>query len=186
MTLLVIGFMLFLGAHLSPGVLGLRETLVARLGEGRFRAVYIATSVIGMVCIIVGKYIAPFVDVWAPPAWSRTVALVLVALGFVLFAALLLPTHLRRFTHHPMLWGTAMWSGGHLLANGDVASMILFGGFGGFALISIWSLNRRGGEQSKQKYSLLNDFILLTAGLGAYAIVLWLHPRLFGAAVWVW
>jgi len=186
MTLLIIGFMLFLGAHFSPGVLGLRETLVARLGEGRFRAVYIATSVTGMVCIIAGKYIAPFVDVWTPPVWSRSTALILVASGFVFFAALLLPTNLRRLTRHPMLWGTALWSSGHLLANGDVASMILFGGFSGFALISIWSLSRRGVERSKQKYSLLNDLILLTASLGAYAVVLWLHPRLFGAAVWVW
>ena len=78
MWLLIVGFLLFLGAHLSPGVLGLRATLVGRLGEGRFRAVYIVMSVTGMLCIIAGKYIAPFVHVWTPPAWGRMAALDLV------------------------------------------------------------------------------------------------------------
>jgi len=179
----VVGFLLFLGAHLSPGVLGLRTKLVGGLGEGRFLAVYIATSVTGMVCIIIGMIIAPVIDIWDPPVWGRSAALILVALGFILLAALLLPTNLHRFLRHPMLWGITLWSAGHLLANGDVASMILFGGFGGYALISIWSLNRRGAEQSTRKYSVLNDVVLLTVGLGVYAALLWLHPTLFGVAV---
>lgn len=182
MWLLVVGFLFFLGAHLSPGVLGLRAQLVGRLGEGRFLAVYIAMSVTGIVCIIIGKAVAPVVDVWIPFAWGRTAAAILVALGFILLAALLLPTNLRRFTRHPMLWGITLWSAGHLLANGDVASMILFGGFGAYALISIWSLNRRGAEKSTREYSMLNDVILLATGLSVYAALLWLHPYLFGGA----
>lgn len=180
MWLLVIGFLLFLGAHLSPGVLGLRAQLVGRLGEGRFLAAYIATSVTGMVCIIAGKIIAPVIDVWVPPAWGRFAAMIFVALGFVLLAGLLLPTNLRRFTRHPMLWGIVLWSVGHLLANGDLASMILFAGFGGYALISMWSLNRRGAEKSTREYTVLNDVIVLAVGLSAYAVLLWLHPHLFG------
>jgi uncharacterized membrane protein len=182
MWLLVVGLLLFLSAHLSPGVLGLRGPLVGWFGEGRFLAGYIAMSVTGMLCIIAGKFIAPFIHVWTPPAWSRTAALILVALGLILLAALLLPTNLRRLTRHPMLWGITLWSVGHLLANGDVASMILFGGFGGYALISIWSLNRRGAEKSILKYSVLNDVVLLAVGLGVYAALLWLHPYLFGVA----
>jgi uncharacterized membrane protein len=122
MWLLILGFVLFLGAHLSPGVFGLRAPLVDRLGEGRFLGVYIATSVTGMLCIIVGKLIAPFITVWSPPRWSSDAAFLLVAVGFVLFAALLLPTNIRRFTRHPMLWGMAAWAAGHLMANGDLAS----------------------------------------------------------------
>ena len=180
MWLLILGFVLFLGAHLSPGVLGLRPQLVDRLGEGRFLGIYIATSVTGMLCIGVGKWIAPFVSVWNPPPWAARATLVLVAVGFILLAALLLPTNIRRFMRHPMLWGITAWSAGHLLANGDLASMILFAGFGGYALISIWSLNRRGAQKTTTKYPLWQDGVALAAGLGAFAVMFWAHPYLSG------
>ena len=180
MWLLILGFVLFLGAHLSPGVLGLRTTLVNGLGEKRFLGLYIATSVTGMVCIIVGKAIAPFVNVWFPPLWAPKVTLVFVAVGFILLAALLLPTNIRRLTRHPMLWGITSWSAGHLLANGDLASMILFGGFAGYSLISIGSLTRRGAQKSATTYAWWQDTSALAAALGAFAIVLWAHPTLFG------
>ncbi len=180
MWLLILGFMLFLGAHLSPGVFGLRGSLVNTLGEKRFLGLYIATSVTGMVCIIVGKKIAPFVNVWLPPLWAPQVTLVFVAVGFVLFAAMLLPTNIRRLTRHPMLWGMTSWAAGHLPANGDVASMILFGGFGTYSLISIGSLTRRGAQKSATTYAWWQDTVALAAALGAFAIMLWAHPYLFG------
>jgi len=183
MWLLIAGFVMFLGAHLSPGVLGLREQLVGRLGEGRFLGIYIAISVIGMVCIMAGKVIAPVVNVWDPPAWGHQAALGLVALAFILLAALLLPTNIRRLTRHPMLWGITAWSVGHLLANGDLASMILFGGFGGYSVLSIWSLNRRGAQKRTTKCPVWQDVVTLAAGLGGYAVLLWAHPYLFGVRV---
>jgi uncharacterized membrane protein len=183
MWLLILGFVLFFGAHLSPGVLGLRAPLVERLGEGRFLGVYIATSVTGMLCIIGGKIIASVINVWSPPPWGRDAALLLVAVGFILLAALLLPSNIRGFTRHPMLWGITAWSAGHLLANGDLASIIVFAGFGGYALISMWSLNRRGAQKATVKYPLWQDVMTITAALGAYAVVLRLHSFLFGVSV---
>lgn len=180
MWLLILGFVLFLGAHLSPGVLGLRAALVDRLGEKRFLKFYIAMSVSGMVCIIAGKAIAPVVDVWSPPLWAPKVTLGFVAVGFVLLTALLLPTNIRRLTRNPMLWGITFWSAGHLLANGDLASMILFGGFGAYALISIWSLTRRGAQESPARYAWWQDAVALVAALAAFAVVLQIHPYLFG------
>jgi uncharacterized membrane protein len=183
MWLLILGFVLFLGAHLSPGVLGLRAQLVGWFGEGRFLGIYIATSVTGMLCIIVGKPFAPFVNVWNPPGWGTTAALLMVAAGFILMAALLLPTNIRRLTRHPMLWGIAAWSAGHLLANGDLASIILFGGFGAYALISIWSLTRRGAQKTTTQCAWWQDAVAVVAGLGVYAAALWAHPYLFRVGV---
>ena len=130
MWLLILGFILFLGVHLSPGVLGLRAQLVDRLGEGRFlrnvhchlghrHALYRCRQVRS-------RRLSACVEpaVFGGPG----AALVLVAVGFILMAALLLPTNIRRLMRHPMLWGITAWSAGHLLANGDLASMILFGG----------------------------------------------------------
>jgi len=183
MWLLILGWALFLGAHLTPGVFGQRERLVARLGEGRFTGLYIATSVTGMTCILLGKYIAPVVNVWFPPLWTRDVAGLLVLAGFILLFALFLPTNLRRLIKHPMLLGIACWGTGHLLANGDLASIILFGGFTGYALVSYVSLIRRGNTGDPQRQPWWRDVLVVLAGAAAYGLVLWLHPVLFGVAV---
>jgi uncharacterized membrane protein len=161
----------------------MRDRLVGTLGEGRFLGVYIATSVTGMVCIIAGKIIAPTVQVWIPPVWGAQAAGVLVLLGCILFMGLLLPTNLRRLTHHPMLLGMACWGVGHLFANGDLGSILLFGGFAGYALISIWSLNRRGKTGDPAKYALWQDLMVVIAGVLAYGALLWLHPYFSGVGV---
>jgi uncharacterized membrane protein len=183
MWLLILGWVLFLGAHLTPGVFGQRERLVAWLGEGRFTGLYIATSVTGMLSIIAGKYMAPFVNVWYPPVWARDVAGLLVLAGFILFFALFLPTNLRRLVKHPMLLGIACWGAGHLLANGDLASILLFGGFTVFSLISLVSLIRRGKTGDARRQPWWRDLLVVIAGSAAYGLVLWLHPLLFGVAV---
>ncbi len=183
MWLLIVGWVLFFSAHLSPGVFGMRETLVARLGEKRFLGIYIATSVTGMVCIIAGKIIAPTVQVWIPPLWGAQATGTLVLIGCILFMGLALPTNLRRLTHHPMLLGMACWGVGHLFANGDLASMLLFGGFAAYALISIGSLIRRGNMGDPKKYALWQDLLVLIAGTAIYGALLWLHPYLSGGAV---
>ena len=174
------GAFLFLAAHLTPGVFGQREALVARLGEGRFLGIYIATSVTGMVGLLAGKWFAPFINVWYPPGWGRLAAIILVAGGFIMLATFALPSHIRRFTPHPMLWGIALWGVGHLLSNGDLASMIFFGTFAGYALIGIWSLNKRGAKPKPGPYYLWQDIAVLAMGLGTYLLIVWAHGFLFG------
>jgi uncharacterized membrane protein len=180
MTLLVTGLILFFGAHLSPGVFGLRTRLVAALGENRFRGLYIATSVTGMVCLITGKSIAPYVSVYFPPIWARPVSTVLMAAAFILLAALLIPSNFRHFTRHPMLWAMTLWSAAHLLANGDLTSILVFGCFGLYALVSMWSLNARGAALDTTRYAPIRDLLVVTTGLLAFACIAWLHPVLFG------
>jgi len=182
MWLLILGLILFMTAHLSPGVFGMKAALISRLGEGRFRGLYVATSVTGMLCLIAGKAIAPFVNIWYPPLWGRTAAAWLVLLGFILFTAMMVPTNLRRWLHHPMLFGTVCWGTGHLLANGDLASMLLFGSFTVFAATCIVSLNKRGNKGDQTRYAFWWDLICGGVGFGAYSAVLMLHARLFGVA----
>jgi len=183
MWLLILGWALFLSVHLSPGVFGMREKLVARLGEQRFLGIYIASSVTGMVFIIAGKIIAPTVQVWIPPLWGAQAAGIFVLIGCILFMGLALPTNLRRLTHHPMLLGMACWGVGHLFANGELDSILLFGGFAGYALISVGSLIQRGNKGDLKKYALWQDLLVVIAGTATYGALLWLHPYFSGVAV---
>jgi uncharacterized membrane protein len=182
MWLLVTGLVIFFGTHLAPGVLGLRPLLVEQLGEGRFRGVYIAGSVIGMLTIIGGKAYAPSIGVYLPPVWATPFVPVMMAAACILLAALFVPSNLRRLTRHPMLWATTLWSAAHLLANGDRASIALFGGFGAYALISMWSLNKRGKQKDTAHYARLNDGLLVVAGLGMFVGGALLHPYIVGVS----
>jgi uncharacterized membrane protein len=183
LTLLIIGVALFFGTHLLPGIQPVRAGLVSYLGEARFRGMYIAGSVIGMLALIGGKALAGYVEVWVPPLWSMRLAAPLMLAACILFPAMGIPCNIRRLSRHPMLWGMACWSAAHCLANGDLASIILFGSFGGYSLYEIGSLNARGAETETAKFPLRNDLAAVIAGLAMFALLVALHPYLFGVPV---
>jgi uncharacterized membrane protein len=82
-----------------------------------------------------------------------------------------------------MLWGTALWAGGHLLANGDKASVLLFAAFGVYALVDIASANSRGASRQTGSKPWAGDILAIVVGIALYALVMWFHPALFGVAV---
>ena len=128
MTLLITGLLVFVAIHLLPAAVDLRASLIDRLGEMPYKAVFAGISLLGLVMIVVGKGRADFVPLWQPPLWAKHVTFPLMIGAFVLLPAANMPTNIKRFTRHPMLWGVTLWSIGHLIANGDMASVILFGG----------------------------------------------------------
>lgn len=182
MPLLTIGITIFVGMHLVPSSPALRASLVGRLGKRRYLALFSGVSLVGLLLIIVGKGTADIVPLWQPPEWGRAAALVITPFAFVLLAAAYLPTNLRRFTANPMLWGVAIWAIAHLLANGDLASLVLFGGLGAFALIAIGSVSRHEAMPLSATQPAGKNLITVLAGLAAYGLFLALHPYLFGAA----
>jgi len=180
---LAIGVIIFIGIHLVPGVPIVRQRLVERLGEGAYKGVFSCVALAGLLLIIIGKARADVVPLWQPPDWGRTAALAITSVAFILLAAAYLPSNIKRFTAHPMLWGVSAWAAAHLLTNGDLASMLLFGSLGAFALVAMWSANRRGAAVASVRQPLLKDGVAVAAGLVAYGIFLALHPYLFGVAV---
>jgi uncharacterized membrane protein len=102
---------------------------------------------------------------------------------FILLAAANMPGKLRRLLRHPMLIGTLLWAGVHLLSNGDLASLLLFGGFGLWALADLVSATARGQSIGGQKASIRHDIIAVAGGLLAFAVVRYYHASLFGVAV---
>jgi uncharacterized membrane protein len=180
MFLLVLGLALFIGIHAAPSLPGLRQSLVNRWGEGPYKAVFSLIAAAGFVLIVIGKGRAEMVPLWQPPNWGRTAALWLMPLAFVLLAGAYMPGNVKRYTRHPMLWGVTLWAALHLLANGDLASLLLFGGFGAYALFAMWSQNQRGAKLSEKTYPMRSDALVIVTGVIAYAVFLYLHSYLFG------
>jgi uncharacterized membrane protein len=186
MFLLSLGMVVFVGIHLVPTVSSLRQSLVQRLGEDRYRGIFSAIALFGLMLIILGKAQAAFAFLWHPPGWGRHVAPVLMPLAFILLAAEYMPSNLKRLTRHPMLWGVTVWSVAHLLANGDLASLVLFGGLGAFSLFDMWSKNRRGATKSNTAYPPTKDAMVLGVGFVAFGLVAIFHPYLFGVPALSW
>lgn len=182
MALLVTGLVLFLGMHLVPAMPARRSALVARFGERGYRGLFSAISGIGLVLIVAGFATAPRTRLFAPWPAAVAAAPVVMAIAMVLLAAANLRGHLRRALAHPMLLGTILWAGVHLLANGDLAGTVLFGGFLAWALIDLASAVA-GGRIRSFEPRLAHDAISIAAGLAAFAAFAALHRVLFGPQV---
>ena len=147
MTLLILGLVLFLGVHSTRIVAeGWRTRVHARLGEGGWKGLISLLSVVGFVLIAYGygqARQAPVV-LWLPPVWTRHVAALLTIPAFVLLVAAYVPGNsIRSRLHHPMILGVKVWALAHLLANGNGADLLLFGGFLAWAVASYAAARRR-------------------------------------------
>ena len=182
MTLLVAGLALFVAVHLLPSVVPLRDVLVARLGAGAYRGLFSLVAAAGLVLVVWGFSRAPFEPLYNAPAWGRQVAIVAVPVALVLLAAANMPTHIRAVLRHPMLLGVLLWAIAHLLSNGDLRSVVLFGGFAGYAVIDLISVVARGKRPSTEKAPrLAMDGVAIVAGLVAAGLLTYFHTALFGA-----
>jgi uncharacterized membrane protein len=190
MTLLLLGLVLFVGTHAFTMARGPRADLVARLGEGPYKGLYSLLSLAGIVLIAIGygQYRqAGFIPVWDPPVWTRHLATLLVWFAFVFFVAAYLPGRIRNFAKgHAMLLGLKIWATAHLIANGDLGSILLFG-----ALLA-WGVAARIGAKRRDEVrdhagpaaaptGWRNDVLAIAIGTAAYVVfALWLHPWLIG------
>ena len=182
MTRLVVGALLFFATHMLPWLPPLVSALVRVLGQRGYRALFAVLSLIGLILMVLGYRAAQFSPVYTPPAWGSTAAVVLMLPAAILLVAAYAPGNVRRYTRHPMLWGVALWSLAHLLANGDRASLLLFGSFGVYALLDMESANLRGARKSNQRLPWSRDAFVVIIGLVVYSGLLRLHPILFGVS----
>jgi uncharacterized membrane protein len=179
--MMIIGAAIFIGIHLVPAKSGLRDHLVRRLSENGYKMLFTAISVAGLGLLIYGKAKAGHTYLWLTPGWGRSIAPVIMLPSMILLAAAKLPTNIKRFTPHPMLWGFILWSVAHLLANGDLASIILFGSIGAYSVIAIVSANQRGASTSTVVVPVAREAIVIGVGIIVYITFVLLHGRLFGA-----
>jgi uncharacterized membrane protein len=180
MTLLILGLALFLAAHLLPTFPSAYQRLRDQMGVAAFTGTFALMSLAGLVLAGVGMAQAPTVEVWVPNEFTKSLAPGLMLPAFVLLALAYVQSNINRFLRHPMLLAVLLWAVAHLLANGDVASMILFGSLGVYSIVAMISANRRGAKKATEYNSVLGDLIGAGVGVGLYALFVFLHPYLFG------
>jgi uncharacterized membrane protein len=187
MTTLVAGLLIFFAVHsISIVAHPWRNAMALRLGEWGWKGVYGVVALIGLVLIVHGYAEARMdpVVIYTPPFWLRHVALLLLLPVFVLLIAAYLPGRIQSATKHPMLVATKLWAVAHLLANGSLADLLLFGGFLVWAVVDRISIKRRGPVLTPAAPAgKLNDIIAIVLGLALYVVfLLWLHGWLFGVS----
>jgi uncharacterized membrane protein len=188
MELLILGLLLFLGVHIFTTLRPARAAVIGRLGEGPYKGLYSLVAAVGLLLMIWGfsRYrSAGYIQVWNPPfALFHPIALVLLWFAFVaLVATYAPPSRIKSMLRHPMLVAVKVWALSHLLVNGDLGSMLLFGGLLAWAVYDRIAVKRRGdaGASGVEKFG-RNDLIVLALGTVAYLAVMWLHESLIGVA----
>lgn len=187
MLILVIGLIVFLGAHSVRIVASdWRERQIARLGAARWKGLYSLVSIIGLALVVWGYGLARAtpVDLWSPPSWTRHVASLLTLVSFVLLAAAYVPrTRIKAAIGHPMVAGVKLWAFAHLISNGGLADVVLFGAFLAWAVLDFRAARVRDRSAWRKPHPglLTNDVVAVVAGAAAWAVfALYLHQVLIG------
>ena len=187
MTYLIPGLILFLGVHSLRMVgEGWRTRVRASVGEATFKGVYSVLSIVGFALLVwgFGQARQSPVQLWSPPVAMRHVALLLTLISFILLAAAYVPGNgIKARVHHPMVLGVKVWALSHLLANGNVAHVVLFGSFLVWAIWNFTASRRRdrltGVTYPPGKGSA--TAITIVVGIAAWlAFALFLHGWLIG------
>ncbi|KAF0173727.1 MAG: NnrU family protein [Hyphomonadaceae bacterium] len=226
MTMFAAALAAFILLHIGVSATPLRGALVRGIGEGPYRGLFSLASA-GALAWMIFAYAAARAapdnpTLWISPAWTRHVAATLVLLGFLLAVAGLLtpgPTlagfegalkkpdaakGILRVTRHPFLWGVALWGVGHLFANGEGTSVMLFGGLAVMSLLGTRSIDRKSAARMPAEWAPFRDAtsnvpfaailkgrnrlavgemaIPLLAALAAFGAMVWFHRVLFGVA----
>jgi uncharacterized membrane protein len=182
MNLLILGIIIFISIHLVP-ISPLKNILINRLGENKYKGLFSLIALVGLLIIIYGFSNADFYLIWNPLPYSKEIALALMPISIVLLAAANMQTNIKRFIKHPMLIGTLIWSFVHLIANGDLRSIILFASFGVYAIIDIIFSNKALMTNNTTNYTLTKDIIVVIIGLLVYAIIVYFHRYIAGVVI---
>ncbi|HZT56649.1 MAG TPA: NnrU family protein [Burkholderiaceae bacterium] len=187
MTLFIIGLVLFLGVHSVAIVAPAWRDAQAARSPGAWKGVYTLISIAGFALLIYGYGLArqSAVVVWTPPTAMRHIALLLMLPVFPLLLAAYLPGRIKTAAKHPMLLAVKFWALAHLLANGTLTDVILFGAFLAWAVFDRIAVSKRAVPRAipGAPAAAINDAIALVGGLAIYALfVLWAHRWLIGVS----
>lgn len=187
MVMMLFGLLVFLGIHVVASLRGFRAKLIAQLGEGPYKGFFSLLAASGLLLTAYGYALwrasGPLL-VWDPPVWLRHLTLLLML--FVCFAAVasFVPSHVKAWLKHPLLVAVKTWAVAHLLANGDLASIVLFGAVLAWAVFDRISLKKRGAPLPVAPKGWAGDVLVAGGGLVLYLALAYLfHPYVVGVPV---
>ena len=189
LLVMILGLLLFLGVHTLTTQRDLRGSLIATLGDNGYKIGYALVSLAGLALIVWGfahYRMAGMTDVWYPPKFAKHITVALMLPAVILVVASYIRGRIYTTLKHPMLTGVKLWAAAHLLANGDLGSIILFGSFLGWAVFDRISLKRRAdtGAPPIPVGGSVNDLIAVAVGIVAYlALAFAFHPVVIGVPV---
>ena len=188
LAILIIGLVVFLGAHVFVSFRDDRARMIARLGMGGYRALFAFNALVGLALIVWGyaNYRAHgWVQIWTPPAFMRHITVGLMLLSVIFFTAAFVPSHIKAKLKHPMLAGVKTWALAHLLSNGDLGSILLFGSFLAWGVYARIAAKRRGDlGTATAPAGWGNDIIVVALGIVIYlALGFAFHPIVIGVPV---
>lgn len=187
MAFLLIGLAIVIGVHLFTGLArSRREMIIKRIGEGPYKGLFSLISIAAFVLIVRGwKTMGPGEPFYIAPDWMVHIVYLLVLVGFILVAAAYSPAgKIAAATKHPMLAGFKLWAFAHLLVNGDLRSLVLFGGILAWSVVERIIAKKRG-DNGRPAGPVRNDVIAIAIGTVLYAVVfVYLHPIIAGVALY--
>ncbi len=188
--ILILGLAVFLATHVFVSFREARASVIERVGLPLYRSLFAIVSLVGLALIIWGyaQYRAhDLIQLWSPPAFMRHITIGLVLFAVIFVVAAFFPSHIKTRLKHPMLAGVKTWALAHLLSNGDLGSILLFGTFLAWGVYARIAAKRRGDIGAAAKPApagWTNDVIVVALGAGIFlALGFWFHPYVIGVPV---
>lgn len=179
MLLLILGLLIFFAIHAVPTSPQMRDGLVERFGATGYKIAFSVISLAGFALIVIGYHKLQLnpgknIVLFDPPEWTRHIAFALMLPAMIFLVASQVPSRIRTAVKHPLLLATKLWALAHLLVNGDLASLLLFGSFLGFAIYDRISVKKRAslGPLGAREGAPINDLIVVGVGLALFAFLL--------------
>jgi uncharacterized membrane protein len=184
-AIMVVGLALFIGVHAFTTAREQRAAVIARVGEATYKIAYslLSALAIGLIAYGFARYRASgWIDVWYPPAWTRHITVALMWPASICIVAAYARGNIARVLKHPMLVGVKLWAAAHLIANGDLGSIVLFGSILGWAVFDRITLKRRtdpggppipiGGWRNDVAAVVVGTIVYLALGFAFHPVVI--------------
>jgi uncharacterized membrane protein len=183
----ILGLAVFFAAHVFVTFRGARADAIAKLGLNGYRAAFALVSLVGLALIVwgFGRYHLQAPIVWSPPAFMRHITIGLMLLSVIALTAYFIPSHIKARLHHPMLAAIKGWAFAHLLSNGDLASILLFGSFLAWGVYARIAAKKRGDlGATTAPAGWFNDGLVVVIGIVVFlALGYAFHPLVIGVPV---
>lgn len=188
LAILILGLVIFVANHVFTVFRGTRAALIARLGKRIYYPLYGVISLVGVAVIVWGfadYRSGEWVQIWSPPVFMHHITVGLMLIVCILLVATFIPSHIKARTKYPLLAAVVVWAFAHLLANGDLGGIVMFG------TLFVWAVYARIAAEYRTDVVLpavpktwRGDMLTVIVGVGLYlALGFWFHPQVIGLTV---